>query len=528
MKIYLKKFLEKDFKELGIKEGLNSEDVYRTFCKDVQYPVVGALINNKMADMKATLKEGDQVVLLDMRNVTAMHCYQRSLIFLFLKAASDVLGKDVEFKVCNPVNNGMHIRPVVENTDVLEMAEPIKEKMKELISQDIPFERVNERSGIYRLGDYEDYAYDCLLPSTGYIYAFNVMKYYYGYLIKYPRVDSPEGLPKNKDDYKLLEAFHQADRWETLLGIQYVEDLNRVIKEDKMGRLIQVSEAIHESNIVGIAKRIVEEKKRIILIAGPSSSGKTSFANRLAVQLQVNGLWPIAFSTDDYFIDRKDLIPDENGQLDFESLEALDIELFNRDVNNLLAGKPVDIPTFNFITGEKEYGKRIIQLTENQPIIIEGIHGLNRKLTEDIPDEQKFKIYISPLTGLNIDLHNSISPSDQRMLRRMVRDYKTRGKNAAITIDEWPKVRAGEDINIFPYINEADVFFNSVFVYGMSVLKKYAQPLLEKVPQNVPEYPEAARLLNILNLFETCKNDEIILNNSILREFIGGSIFFKG
>ena len=272
---------------------------------------------------------------------------------------------------------------------------------------------------------------------------------------------------------------------------------------------------------------ITKNKKRIILIAGPSSSGKTTFAQRLCIQLRVNGLEPLYMGTDDYFVEREKTPLDEFGEKNFEELEAVDIELFNANMNDLLAGKTVDLPSFNFMTGHKEFGKRLTSIKSSQPVVIEGIHALNEALTPDIPKEEKFKIYISPLTQLNIDSHNRIVTTDHRMLRRMVRDLKYRGHSAASTIASWPKVRAGEDKNIFPFSNEADVMFNSVHLYEIAVLKKYAQPLLAAITPEEPEYSDAARMLNFLRFFKTVEDDSAIVNNSILREFIGGSIFVE-
>lgn len=555
MKVLFRKSLDEVYREINVQDGVTVEDVCKKFADEYRYPLVGALKNNKIVHLKTKVQAGDKIETLDMRDNSALFIYQRSVVFLFLKAACDVLGPDVKFKVCHPINNGMQVRPVAGFEHALEYEEKIRERMEELIEADLPFERLHastekvvdffdtmkkdekkvmtkkvdrsDSSTMYEIDGFIDFYYDYLLPSTGYIYAFDVVRYYDGFLLRYPRAEKPEGLPKSKDDLKLLEAFKDADKWENLMGINYVEDLNKVIKNGKMSELIQVSEAIHEKKIVEIAKEITEKKKRIILIAGPSSSGKTSFANRLLIQLRVNGLVPIAFSTDDYFIDRDKMVPDENGQLNFEELKAVDLELFNRDMNNLLLGKEVDVPVFNFISGKKEFGKRITKLAPDQPIIIEGIHGLNRRLAMHIDETEKYKIYISPLTSLNIDMHNIVSTSDERMMRRMVRDYRTRDKDAARTIRDWPKVRAGEDENIFPYINEADVFFNSAFIYEMAVVKKFVQPLLEQVTEEMDEYSEAERLLKVLNFFDTYNEDDMILNNSIIREFIGGSIFFK-
>ncbi len=268
-----------------------------------------------------------------------------------------------------------------------------------------------------------------------------------------------------------------------------------------------------------------QKKKRIVLIAGPSSSGKTTFARRLCIQLRVNGFAPLYISTDDYFVERKDTPLDEYGEKNFEDIEAIDVPLFNKNMNDLLAGKTVDLPTFDFLKGTKIFGKRMTSIKSNQLLVIEGIHALNEQLTCEIPKEDKFKIYISPLTQLNIDSHNRIVTTDHRMLRRLVRDYKYRGYSAQNTIASWPKVRAGEDKNIFPFSNEADVLFNSVHLYEICVLKKYAKPLLEQITPEEPEYSDAVRMLNFLRFFKTVEDDSAIANNSILREFIGGSVF---
>ncbi|MEG0663428.1 MAG: nucleoside kinase, partial [Anaerovoracaceae bacterium] len=278
---------------------------------------------------------------------------------------------------------------------------------------------------------------------------------------------------------------------------------------------------------VEIAQAIQREEKRIILIAGPSSSGKTTFARRLAIQLKVNGLKPIYLGTDDYFINREDMPLDKNGEKDFEGFDALEIDLFNKNMNALLAGEVVDIPEFDFIEGKKKFGNRITSIKHNQPIIVEGIHALNGRLTEQIPDRQIYKIYISPLTQLAIDEYNRIPTTDARIFRRMVRDYKYRGHDAQGTIKSWPKVRAGEDKNIFPYNGEADAFFNSAHIYELAVLKKYAEPLLKKIKETEPEYSEAVRLLKFLEFFNVLEEEQVIANNSIIREFIGGSVFVE-
>jgi uridine kinase len=364
-----------------------------------------------------------------------------------------------------------------------------------------------------------------MAPSTSYIEYFEVRKYKRGVLLRFPEPSSPNKIPEYTDEKMLYQTFGEQSRWGKLMGITYVSDLNRKTCGDEFKELVQLSEALHEKKIVEIAEMISKQHKRIILIAGPSSSGKTTFARRLCVQLKVNGLKPLYMGTDDYFVERENTPLDEFGEKNYEDLEAVDIKLFNENMNDLLAGKTVDLPTFNFLTGKKEYGKRITTLKGSRLIVIEGIHALNELLTLEIPKEEKFKIYISPLTQLNIDNHNRIVTTEHRMLRRMVRDYKYRGHSAQSTIADWPKVRAGENKNIFPFSNEADVLFNSVHLYEICVLKKYAEPLLSQIKPDEAEYGDAVRLLNFLRFFKTADNDSVITNNSIIREFIGGSIF---
>lgn len=343
-------------------------------------------------------------------------------------------------------------------------------------------------------------------------------------LLRMPQPKLPNVVPEYEDEVKLYEVFREATNWCKLMEVSHVKDLNQKVKDGTYKELIYMSEALHEKKIVELANTIKNERKRIILIAGPSSSGKTTFANRLLIQLKVIGLKPIYLGTDDYFINREFTPLDENGEKNFEDLEALDLDLFNKHMNSLLAGEEVDLPRYDFKEGVKKFGERIIKINSEQPIVIEGIHALNQHMTELVSDEEKFRIYISPLTQLNIDIHNRISTTDSRMLRRIVRDYKFRGYSATNTINSWPKVRAGEEKNIFPYSNEADAMFNSVHLYEISVLKKYALPLLQEIKREEPEYCEAQRMLKFLSHFETIEDDSMIANNSIIREFIGGSV----
>ena len=395
------------------------------------------------------------------------------------------------------------------------------EEKQRILSEDLKLEHVR----FYTLDGYRDFFYSLMVPSTGYLKFFELRKYRKGMLMRFPHQTMPDQIPEFKEENQLYRTFAEQKIWDELLGIHYVSDLNEKIEADDYMNLMLLSEALHEKKISQIADDIKKQKKRIILIAGPSSSGKTTFARRLCIQLRVNGLSPLYMGTDDYFVERADTPLDEYGEPDFENLRSLDINLFNSDMNGLLSGKEVDLPTFDFMTGTKIFGKRKTSINPDQPIVIEGIHALNDDLTPFIPQDQKYKIYISPLTQLNIDPHNRVPTTDERMLRRMVRDSQFRGHDAKSTIANWHKVRAAEDRNIFPYTDEADVLFNSYHVYEIALLKKYAKPLLEKITPKDDEYAEAKRLLKFLEFFREIDNDEVIVNNSIIREFIGGSIF---
>lgn len=541
--------------EVTEEPGTTVEALYRKYESQLPYTVLAAKVNGTVERLTWRLEEDSTVELLDMRTQAANLIYQNSLILLYLKAVDDVLGH-VEVDIENALNKGLFTE--VKRKEPVTAAEvhQIEKRMHQLVKEDIPVKREKllleeaeelfirtgqpeknellraarmrkrlKRIPFYSIDGYKDFFYGQMVPSTGYIQYFQLRKYRRGILLRFPHPSAPDRIPEYVDEKLLYQTFGEQNRWGRLMGISYVSDLNRKIEEGKAKELIQLSEALHERRIVEIADMITKQKKRIVLIAGPSSSGKTTFAQRLCIQLRVNGLDPLYMGTDDYFVEREQTPLDEYGEKDYENLGAVDIHLFNQNMNDLLAGKTVDLPTFDFITGHKEFGKRITSIGPNQPIVIEGIHALNEDLTPEIPQEAKFKIYISPLTQLNIDSHNRIVTTDHRMLRRMVRDYKYRGHSAQNTIKSWPKVRAGEDKNIFPYSNEADVLFNSVHLYEISVLKKYAEPLLLDIRPDEPEYSEAVRMLNFLRFFRAIEDDSVIVNNSILREFIGGSIF---
>ena len=552
MNIRLVKELLSEETVAAIARGSTIEELYKQYAKQLPYTVLAAKVDNKIEGLDHRLSRECRVEFLDMRTQAANLIYQNSLILIYLKAIEDILGKaDVDIE--NALNKGLYTEIKAAEPVTAKQVKEIEQRMHHIVEEDIPFvrEELTKEEAIarfeemgcpekiallgenprmkkvpfYSLAGYRDFFYGLMAPSTGYIRHFELRKYRRGVLMRFPQPSQPDKIPEYVDEKLLYKTFGEQNRWGKLMGIDYVSDLNRKIDEGKFTDLIQLSEALHERRIVEIADMITKGHKRIILIAGPSSSGKTTFARRLCIQLRVNGLEPLYMGTDDYFVEREHTPLDEYGEKNYEDLDAVDIQLFNSNMNDLLAGKTVDLPTFNFITGKKEYGKRITSIKSSQPIVIEGIHALNEALTSELPEEEKFKIYISPLTQLNIDSHNRIVTTDHRMIRRMVRDYKYRGHSAQSTISSWPKVRAGEDKNIFPFSNEADVLFNSVHLYEICVLKKYAVPLLEAITPEEPEYGDAVRMLNFLRFFKTVEDDSAIVNNSILREFIGGSVF---
>lgn len=553
MEIKLKLGYRDEWRVFCCPNGSRIEDVYRHFKDNIPYSIFAANVNNEYKDLNYQLQEEDEVVLLDIRTQAANYVYQYSLTLLLLRAVDEVWGKKSEIIIQNSLNKGLYIEVEKKHGLSDEDVSNLDAKMRELVENDLPIKleivsrdealRILSEEGMeekkrtlredlelkhvrfYTLDGYRDFFYSLMVPSTGYLKFFELRKYRKGMLMRFPHQTMPDQIPEFKEENQLYRTFAEQKIWDELLGIHYVSDLNEKIEADDYMDLMLLSEALHEKKISQIADDIKKQKKRIILIAGPSSSGKTTFARRLCIQFRVNGLSPLYMGTDDYFVERADTPLDEYGEPDFENLRALDIDLFNADMNRLLSGKEVDLPTFDFMTGTKIFGKRKISIGPDQPIVIEGIHALNDDLTPFIPQDQKYKIYISPLTQLNIDPHNRVPTTDERMLRRMVRDSQFRGHDAKSTIANWHKVRAAEDKNIFPYTDEADVLFNSYHVYEIAVLKKYAKPLLEKITPEDAEYAEARRLLRFLEFFREIDNDEVIVNNSIIREFIGGSIF---
>lgn len=513
------------------------------------YDVLSCRIDNENKRLDQPIYSDSKVELLDMRDNYANMSYQSSLVFLYVSAVHAVLKDKADVIIANSLSKGLFTTVGVKVDD--DLVQNIETRMKQWVEQDIPFveiacsekeleqclsfDRHKERrrllqssdavnsARLYQFKDQEDLFYMHLLPSSRYLKYFELRRYRTGILLRFPEQLHPDVIPPYKEQKLLYEAFSEETLWEHLLNIDFAADLNESMRE-RCQEVIMVCEALHEKKIAEIAGRIAEEKKRIILIAGPSSSGKTSFAKRLCVQLQVCGLKPLYLGTDDYFINRGDMRPDENGKVDFEALEAVDTDLFARQMNALLSGETVDLPVYDFIEGKKKYGTRITSIRPSQPIVIEGIHGLNPELTKNIADHEKFRIYISPLTSLNIDAHHRVPTTDARMLRRMIRDYRTRGRSASETINGWKDVRRGEEKWIFPYNDTADAFFNSSLIYELAVIRKYAEPLLLEIGKEDAAYPEAQRMLDFIRFFAPVTDDTCIVSNSILREFIGGSI----
>jgi len=537
---------------MEVEEGATYEKLAEQVASELAYPVFAAKRNNLVERLTEPVQANTVVEFLDLRNRSAELVYQNSVCLLYIKAVQDVLGK-VPVLIEHSLNKGVYTEIKTDCPITERQLKVICKRMDQLVKMDIPLVRhvvdretalslLRERNmqekirileaspqlsqvKFYSLGDLKDFFYATMVPSTRYLQLYDLRKYKKGVLLRFPQASAPDRMPPYVDDKNMSDAFAEASHWQNLLGISYVCDLNEKINSNRIKEVIQLSEALHEKRVVEVAYQVAKEGKRMILISGPSSSGKTTFARKLIIQLQVRGLHPLYLGTDDYFVDRNQTPLDELGNPNYEDLDALDVELFNRDMNDLLAGKETDLPTFDFIAGQKIFGKRRTVLAPGDPIIIEGIHALNPSLTPFVPDEEKFRIYISPLTQLNIDDHNRIPTTDSRMLRRLVRDHQYRGKSAQLTIKEWPKVRAGEDKNIFPYNSQADVFFNSVHIYELAVLKKYAEPLLASITPAEAEYGEAVRMLRFLNFFNVVEDDSVISNTSIIREFIGGSVF---
>ena len=535
--------------------GISLLEVYKGFELDIPFGPVNAKVNNKVEGLDYHVYKNKDVEFQNISTSSGMRTYVRSLCFILCKAIED-LYPNGSIMMEHPVSKGYYCRLNLDRPIGLDDVQRIRQRMKEIIAENIPFHRYEqhtedvvelfrkkgmtdkvrllETSGnlysyYYTLGDTVDYYYGSLLPSTGYIHLFGLEKYYDGLLLQVPNKEQPDELEEMIKQEKMLDVFKEHRHWNQLLGVGTVGDFNIACNAGHATGLINLSEALQEKRISQIADEILNRNQKgkpvkLILISGPSSSGKTTFSKRLSVQLMANGIRPYPISLDDYFVDREDTPRDANGDYDYESLYALDLPFFNQQLQSLLNGEEVELPRFDFTSGKRNPSGNKLRLTDNMILILEGIHALNPELTAHLPADSKFKVYVSALTTILLDNHNYIPTTDNRLLRRIIRDYKYRGYSAKETIARWPSVRAGEEKWIFPYQENADVMFNSALLFELAVIKDYAEPILRQVPNNRPEYSEAYRLRKFLEYFVPLPDKELP-PTSLLREFLGGSSF---
>lgn len=540
-------------KEYDVQEGITYKEFIDTSLNINSTDVALCRLNRKYHELFKDIDSNGEIELIMFDSPIGYKIYTRTLQFIFIKATLDLFDNSV-ITIEHSIGEGVFCELHKEEALSAEDIDKIKLRMKEIIEKDLPINKIKvkiekaieifkeygmddkvsllnqvsfENVNLYELDGRYDYFYGQMAYSTGVIKAFDLMYYDPGFVLRYPKKDDLNVVSNFKENRKLSQIFMETERWLNILGVGEVGSLNDKVKNKEFRDLVMVSEALHEKKIAQIADMINERKEtKVVLIAGPSSSGKTTFANRLSVQLRVNGHVPIPISLDDYFVDREHTPKDENGEYDFESVYSLDLELFNSNLSGLLKGEEVEIPRFNFKKGEREWVGHKLTLPSNGILLIEGIHGLNPILTSSILDKQKFKIYISALTQLNLDNHNRIATTDIRRVRRIVRDYLSRGYGAEETLKMWPSIRRGEERNIFVFQEEADVMFNSTLVYELCVLKRYALEELDKISPDSSVYLEASRLKSFLGFFKEIDKDYVPMN-SILREFIGGSVFYK-
>ncbi|MCR5518003.1 MAG: nucleoside kinase [Lachnospiraceae bacterium] len=521
---------------------------------EYEYPIILAMVDGKLMELNKKVSDYINISFITTNDYIGLQTYKRSVTLLMLSAVYDIADETkledvrVMYSICNGYYCEIKGDVVVDD----EFIAKVKDRMKELVKLDLPinkktvgldegislFSRLGFKDkerlfqyrrvssvNVYDVNGYEDYYYGYMVPSTGYLKVFDLIKYQDGFMLMMPTQKKPLEIPEFNSPVKLFNILKESTRWGEMLDVSTVGALNDKISKGDIGELMLVQEALQEKKIAEIANMIAERKdNKFVMIAGPSSSGKTTFSHRLSVQLKAIGLNPHPIACDDYFVERNETPRDENGKMDFECLGAVDVELFNSQMSKLLAGERVELPTFNFKTGSKEFRGNYKQLGKNDILVIEGIHCLNDKLSYSLPSDSKFRIFISPLSTLNIDEHNRIPTTDNRLIRRIIRDARTRGNDARRTIGMWDSVMRGEETNIYPFQENADVRFNSSLIYELAVLKPYAERLLFAVDKDCPEYAETKRLLKFLDYFITI-NSENIPHNSILREFVGGSCF---
>ena len=533
-------------------EGTTYLEIARDFQDQYENDILLVRVNGKLRELEKTLAGDSEISFITAKENAGYKTYERSAIFLMLKAFYEVIPRERirKIQIDFALGNGIYGELVGDVTVDEKLLSEVKMHMEKLRDAAIPVKKrsVNtddavelfgkhgmhdkeqlfqyrraSRVNIYSIGEFEDYFYGYMVPDTSYVKYFDLVPCHAGFLLLLPVKTDPKHVEHPAIREKLFSILHSSYRWSDCLEVPNVGTLNRLISEGKAADLILMQEALQEKNIGQVAEKAVKDPdRRIVMIAGPSSSGKTTFSHRLSTQFAALGYNPHPISVDNYFRNREEYPLDENGQPDFEALGCVDIPQFNEDMNALLSGKTIELPRFNFKTGKREYKGEMLKLGKKDILVIEGIHCLNDAMSSELPKDSKFKIYISALTQLNVDEHNRIPTTDGRLIRRMVRDARTRGTSALETIERWPSVRRGEDKNIFPYQESADVMFNSALVYELAVLKLYAEPLLFNIPRDREEYDEAKRLLKFLDYFLAIDSD-VIPKTSILREFIGGS-----
>ncbi|MDY6013078.1 nucleoside kinase [Clostridium sp.] len=540
-------------KKENILRGTKFKDLMDKYYKEDIKNIALCRLNNKYYELTQEVKESGILEIIYFNTEEGMNIYTRTLQFIFITAALDVF-KDSKITIEHSIGKGLfgeiHKEKVLNDDDI----KKIKKKMKEIINKDEPIKKIRvskskaidifENYGmedkvkllehvdfdtvkLYELEGRYDYFYGKMAYSTGVIRAFDLMLYETGFILRSPMIEDLDNIPPYNEQKRLSNIFYETERWLNIIGVGEVGSLNDRVVNNELKDLILVSEALHEKKIAYIADRISEKNEvKMVLIAGPSSSGKTTFANRLSIQLRVNGYVPVPLSLDDYFIDRELNPKDENGEYDFESIYSLDLKTLNEHLKRLLNGEEVEVPSYNFMQGKREWLGHKVKLPQNGILILEGIHALNPMLTNSIQDEYKHKIYISALTQLNLDNHNRIATTDVRKVRRIVRDFLSRGYGGEETLRMWPSIKRGERRNIFVYQEEADDMFNSTLVYELCVLKPYALNELKKITKESPVFNEAQRLISLLTFFKEISMDKVP-ENSLLREFIGGSCFYK-
>ena len=531
--------------------GSNLVDVYQQSGLKMEHGPISAHVNNKVEGMHFRVYKQKEVEFLDITSSSGSRAYTRTLFFVLCKAVHDLFDP-CKVAIDIPVSNGYYVNLNIGRPVTLDDAGAIRRKMQEIIDAALPihrhettteeairlFDSLHNRSKVkllqstgrlfttyYDIDGYVDYYYGSLLTNTSQLYLFGVEKYYDGLLLRLPSREHPDELGEMTHQDKMFGIFKEHHQWQDILGLRTIGDLNEVIGKGYSPQLIMVSEALQEKKISRIADEVTRRQGvKLVLIAGPSSSGKTTTCKRLSVQLTVNGIKPVAISLDDYFLDRDKTPRDEKGDYDFENLHALNLPLLNEQLTALFRGEEVELPRYDFPTGTSQMSGKKLRLGENEILVVEGIHALNPELTSQIPDEQIFRVYASALTTVLLDNHNYIPTTDNRLLRRIIRDHKYRAVSARETIRRWPSVRAGENKWIFPFQENADAMFNTAMLFELAVIKSQAEPLLEQVPENCPEYAEAYRLLKFLRYIQPIPDTQIP-PTSLLREFLGGSSF---